>query len=59
MSNAIAGGIAVILCCVFFLYYAIRLESVVLWIIILGNLGCLVYDYWQSVTGKDEGGIGL
>jgi hypothetical protein len=55
MSNIIAGGIAVLLAMVFLLYYAIRLKSPVLWIIIIVNLCALLYDYYKGITeGEDH-----
>ncbi len=41
MSNAIAGGIAVLMALVYFLFYAIRLKTPILWIIIVANLAAL------------------
>lgn len=49
MSNLITGSIAVLMSIVFLGYYAIRLESIVLWIIIAANLACLLVDFVQSV----------
>jgi hypothetical protein len=55
MSNIITGSIAVLMALVFFLFYAIRLQSVPLWIIIVGNLGLLVYDFYKSIKeGEDH-----
>lgn len=55
MSNIITGAIAVVLASVYLLYYAIRLESIALWIIILANLGALLYDYFMSIkVGEDH-----
>jgi len=55
MSNFIAGAIAVTLALVYLLFYAIRLKSLVLWIIILINLGFLIYDFYQSIKeGEDH-----
>ena len=55
MSNIITGGIAVVLATVYLLYYAFRLESTVLWIIVLANLGALLYDYVMSIkVGEDH-----
>ena len=55
MSNIITGLIAVILALVFLLYYAIRLKSPILWIIILINLAALLYDFYSSVkVGEDH-----
>jgi hypothetical protein len=49
MSNIICGAIAVSMSLVFLLFYAIRLESIALWIIIVGNLVFLVVDYVQTI----------
>ncbi len=46
MSNVIAGGIAVLMAMVYLLYYAIRLKTPILWIIIVANLAALLYDYY-------------
>jgi len=55
MSNFIAGAIAVTLAFVYLLFYAIRLKSPVLWIIILVNLAFLLYDFYQSIKeGEDH-----
>lgn len=55
MSNALAGGIAVLMAVTYFVFYAYRIQSVVLWIIIAANLGALLYDYYRSVTqGEDH-----
>ena len=49
MSNIITGAIAVAMAVVFFLYYAIRINSIPLWIIIVGAVIMLVYDFVQSI----------
>ena len=55
MSNIITGAIAVTMSLIYLLYYAIRLESVALWVIILANLSALLYDYYKGVTqGEDH-----
>lgn len=55
MSNIITGLVAVILALVFLLYYAIRLKSPILWIIILINLAALLYDFYSSIkVGEDH-----
>ena len=55
MSNLITGLIAVSMSVVFLLFYAIRLQSVVLWIIIVANLVFLVYDLYKSIKeGEDH-----
>ncbi|MDF1590519.1 MAG: hypothetical protein P1P89_03300 [Desulfobacterales bacterium] len=54
ISNIISGGIAVSLALVFLLYYAIRLHSIPLWIIIVANLVLLVYDFYKSIKEGEE-----
>jgi RsiW-degrading membrane proteinase PrsW (M82 family) len=49
MSNIITGAIAVAMGVAFFLYYAIRVKSIPLWIIIVGAVIMLVYDFVQSI----------
>ena len=49
MSNIITGAIAVAMALVFFLYYAIRIKSIPLWIIIVGAVIMLVFDFYQSI----------
>ena len=55
MSNLITGGIAVLMALVYLLFYAVRLKSPVLWIIIVVNLSALLYDYYTSIKeGEDH-----
>ena len=54
MSNMITGAIAVIGAVIFLLYYAFRIESPILWIIILANLGALVYDFYTSMKDGED-----
>ncbi len=54
MSNIISGAIAVSIALAFLLFYAIRLHSVALWIIILGNLVFLLFDYYKSIKEGEE-----
>jgi hypothetical protein len=54
MSNLITGAIAIFLALVFLLFYAIRLHSVPLWIIIMGNFACLAFDYYKSIKEGEE-----
>ncbi|MDH3238686.1 MAG: hypothetical protein OEM47_09245 [Deltaproteobacteria bacterium] len=49
MANIFTGVIAVAMGLVFFLYYAIRLKSIPLWIIIVGAVIMLVCDFVQSI----------
>jgi len=49
MSNIITGSIAVLMSVAFFGYYAIKLESVAVWIIIAGCLAMLVRDFVESI----------
>lgn len=54
MSNIIAGAIAVSMALVYLLFYAIRLKTPVLWIIILANLAALLYDYYKSIREGED-----
>jgi len=55
MSNIITGVIAVSMALVYLLFYAFRLNDIALWIIIVANLGFLLYDFYNSVTqGEDH-----
>ena len=54
ISNLISGTIAVIMALVFLLFYAIRLKDVVLWIIIVANLACLLFDFYKSIKEGEE-----
>ena len=55
MSNIIAGGIAVSMALTYLLYYAFRLKTPILWIIIMINLAALLYDYYTSIkVGEDH-----
>ena len=55
MSNILAGGIAVLMAVIYLAFYAYRIQSVVLWIIIVANLCALLYDYYKGVTeGEDH-----
>jgi len=38
---------------VYFLYYAIRINSIPLWIIIAGAVIMLVYDFYESIRGNN------
>lgn len=49
MSNLISGVIAISLCIVFLLYYAVKLQSIPLWIIILANIAFAIVDFVQSI----------
>jgi len=56
MSNIITGAIAVAAAVVFFMFYPFRLyfalgfaKSLPVWIIVIGSLACLVYDYVDSI----------
>jgi hypothetical protein len=55
MSNIITGAIAISLALLYLIYYAIRLKSPILWIIIIGNLSALLFDYYKSIKeGEDN-----
>ena len=54
MSNIVTGAMAALLALGFFLYYAIRLEELVLWLIIGVNVILMIYDYYQSIREGEE-----
>jgi len=54
MANIITGAFAVAMGVVYYLYYAIRIKSIPLWIIIIGAVIMLVYDFYESVKGNDK-----
>jgi len=54
MGNIITGAIAVAMAVVFFLYYAIRIKSITLGIIILGAVIMLVYDFYESIRENNK-----
>jgi hypothetical protein len=55
MSNIISGAIAIALVTLFLGFYAIKLHSVALWVIVAANLACVIYDYIQSIRkGEDN-----
>ena len=54
MSNIISGSVAVLMAVIFLLFYAFRLESPILWIIIVINLGFLVYDFYKSTKEGED-----
>lgn len=53
MSNIISGVIAITLVTVFMTYYAVKLNSVALWIIIAANVAFIIVDFVQSI--REEG----
>ncbi|MGA6994259.1 MAG: hypothetical protein WBX50_10210 [Candidatus Deferrimicrobiaceae bacterium] len=59
MANIITGVIAVAMGLVFFLYYALRIKSVMLWIIILGAVIMLVYDFYESIRENNKPPSGI
>ncbi|MFQ5840562.1 MAG: hypothetical protein ACE5HK_07555 [Candidatus Methylomirabilales bacterium] len=54
MSNLISGVIAVLVVVTFLGYYAVRLESIPLWIIIVGVLAMILLDFVQSLRNGQE-----
>ena len=55
MSNIITGAITVTMAVIYLLFYAFRLNDIALWVIILINLGFLLFDFFNSVTkGEDH-----
>ena len=57
MDNIITGLIAITMLVVFLGFYAYKVISVPLWIIIAGILVLVVYDFYESVK-KGEGESG-
>jgi len=49
MSNLISGLIAISMLTVFLVFYAVKLNSVALWIIIVANVTFIIFDFVQSV----------
>ena len=55
MDNIITGFIAVSMLVVFLGFYAYKIISVPLWIIIVGILALAVYDFYDSIQkGESE-----
>ena len=54
MANIVTGVIGVAMAVVFYLYYAIRINSIALWIIIISAVVMLVYDYHESIKGNNK-----
>jgi hypothetical protein len=54
MSNIISGAIAITMVTVFLVFYAVKLHSVALWIIVVVNLACVFADYIQSIRKGEE-----
>jgi len=52
MANIITGAIAVAMGVAYYLYYAIRIKSIPLWIIIGGAVIMLAYDFYESIRGN-------
>jgi len=52
MANIVTGVIGVAMAVVFYLYYAIRIKSIPLWIIIVAGVIMLVYDFYESIKGN-------
>jgi len=57
MSNIISGVIAILLSLVFLIFYAVKLHSVALWLIIGANMACIISDFVQSIRedGNNSG----
>ena len=54
MANIVTGVIGVAMAVVFYLFYAIRINSIALWIIIISAVVMLVYDYYESIKGNNK-----
>ncbi|MEE9596537.1 MAG: hypothetical protein V3V96_07145 [Acidiferrobacterales bacterium] len=57
MFTLITGVTAAVMVVVFLGYYALRIESIPLWIIIIGVLGMLIADFVRTLReGKNDTG---
>ncbi len=54
MSNLISGLVAALLLTVFLGFYALRLNSLALWVIIGSVLAMVIADYVQSVRSDGD-----
>ncbi len=54
MDNIIAGVIGVAMIVVFLGFYVIKLNSIPLWIIIIGIIAMILYEFYESIA-KGEG----
>ncbi len=54
MSKIISGFVAALLLTVFLGFYAVRLNSVALWVIICSVLAMVIVDLVQSVRSDDK-----
>ena len=54
MSNIIPGFIAALLLAIFLGFYAVRLNSLALWVIICSVLAMVIVDYVQSVRSDEK-----
>ncbi len=54
MSNLISGLVAALLLTVFLGFYALRLNSLALWVIIGAVLAMVIADYVQSVRSDGD-----
>jgi len=54
MANIITGAIAVAMGLVYFMYYALRIKSMPLLVIIFGAIIMMAYDFYESVKGNNK-----
>ncbi len=54
MSNLIPGFVAALLLIMFLGFYAVRLNSLALWVIICSVLAMVIVDYVQSVRSDEK-----
>ncbi len=54
MDNIIAGVIGVAMIVIFLGFYVIKLNSIPLWIIIIGIIAMISYEFYESIV-KGEG----
>lgn len=58
VSNLIPGFVAALLFTVFLGFYALRLNSLALWVIIVSVLAMVIVDYVQSVRSNGNSHTG-
>lgn len=54
MFTLISGVMALVMVVVFLGYYALRIESIPLWIIIIGVLGMVIADFVRTWRQRDK-----
>ncbi len=55
MENIVAGLIAAFLVIVFLAFYAVKIASIPLWLIIGGVIAMILFDFRDSLTDSQNG----